>query len=528
MKTHHFLKFAAVFLAVGSLLAPRGAAQVVAGNGAFFAGQVTPGGGGGGGDGTVTSVSVVTANGVSAAVANPTTTPALTFTLGAITPSSVSTGAVTSSALTSGRVTFASTAGLLADASTLTFDSGTGALTATSFVGALTGNAATATKLATARAIYGNNFDGSAALTQVIASTYGGTGNGFAKFTGPTSSEKTFTLPDADATLLYSGGALGTPASGTATNLTGLPVSTGITGLGTGVATALALNVGSAGAPVTFNGAGGTPSSITLTNAGGTAASLTAGTATNAVNSGITDDTTTNSAEYLVWSAAASGNNALKVSSTKLTFNPSTGNLTTTGSVNAGSGASTAGAVALTQGTTQSTGTTNITLQAPTSVTSHIYTLPGTVGTNGAFWTQTTSGTTATLLNTKVVPTGTVLGTTDTQTLTNKRITARIGSTTSSATPTINTDSYDIYKLTAQAADITSMTTNLSGTPVDGDQFQLIVTGTAARAITWGTGFVAGPTALPTTTTTTKTLYVYFQYDSVVTHWVCMYSGSLP
>lgn len=42
-----------------------------------------------------------------------------------------------------------------------------------------------------------------------------------------------------------------------------------ITGLGTGVATALAVNVGSAGAPVVFNGAGGTPSSLTLTNATG-------------------------------------------------------------------------------------------------------------------------------------------------------------------------------------------------------------------------------------------------------------------
>jgi hypothetical protein len=63
-------------------------------------------------------------------------------------------------------------------------------------------NAATATALATARSIYGNNFDGSAALTQVIASTYGGTGNGFTKFTGPTTTEKTFTLPNADTTLV--------------------------------------------------------------------------------------------------------------------------------------------------------------------------------------------------------------------------------------------------------------------------------------------------------------------------------------
>jgi trimeric autotransporter adhesin len=46
---------------------------------------------------------------------------------------------------------------------------------------------------------------------------------------------------------------------------------------GTGVQTSLGVAIGSAGAPVLFNGAGGTPSSITLTNATGTAASLTAG-----------------------------------------------------------------------------------------------------------------------------------------------------------------------------------------------------------------------------------------------------------
>jgi hypothetical protein len=64
---------------------------------------------------------------------------------------------------------------------------------------------------------------------------------------------------------------LGTPTSATLTNATGLPISTGVTGLGTGVATALAVNIGAAGAPVVFNGALGTPSSGTVTNLTGTA-----------------------------------------------------------------------------------------------------------------------------------------------------------------------------------------------------------------------------------------------------------------
>jgi len=70
---------------------------------------------------------------------------------------------------------------------------------------------------------------------------------------------------------LGNGAVLGTPASVTLTNGTGLPIATGVSGLGTGVATALAVNVGSAGAPVLFNGALGTPSSGTVTNLTGTA-----------------------------------------------------------------------------------------------------------------------------------------------------------------------------------------------------------------------------------------------------------------
>lgn len=114
---------------------------------------------------------------------------------------------------------------------------------------------------------------------------------------------------------------------------------------------------------------------------------------------------------------------------------------------------------------------------------------------------------------------------TATRTLTNKRITKRTGTTTSSATPTINTDNVDFYSLTAQAEDITSFTTNLSGTPTENQTLWIAITGTAARAITWGASFENGAVTLPTTTVSTTRLDVGFVWNTVTSKWRCMASG---
>ena len=251
----------------------------------------------------------------------------------------------------------------------LKYHPSTGVLTATGFSGPLTGNvtgnvtgssgsttgnAGTATALQTPRSIYGNSFDGTADLSQIIASTYGGTGNGFTKFSGPTTAEKTFTLPDASATLLYSGGPLGTPSSGTATNLTGtasgltagavtnatfttaLTVNTGTLTLTANAANTSVLTIGAGAVSVSGSNTG---DQTTISGNAGTATALQTARAINGVNFDGTapitvpvnnaDDTT--NADYFALFTATQGGNYAALTSTGLKYHPSTGVLTATG-----------------------------------------------------------------------------------------------------------------------------------------------------------------------------------------------------
>jgi hypothetical protein len=119
--------------------------------------------------------------------------------------------------------------------------------------------------------------------------------------------------------------------------------------------------------------------------------------------------------------------------------------------------------------------------------------------------------------------TDTLIGRATTDTLTNKRVTKRTGTTTSSATPTINTDNIDFYSITALAAAITSFTTNLTGTPTEGQKLWIAITDNGtARAITWGASFEASTVALPTTTVISTRLDVGFVWNTVTSKWRCL------
>lgn len=138
------------------------------------------------------------------------------------------------------------------------------------------GDALTPASLAAVGIVTGSNLSGTNTGDNAVNSLYSGLVSN-ATHTGDATGSTALTLATVNSNVGTYGSATAAPsitvnAKGLVTAVTTntiTPAVGSITGLGTGIATALAVNTGSAGAPVLFNGAGGTPSSLTLTNCTG-------------------------------------------------------------------------------------------------------------------------------------------------------------------------------------------------------------------------------------------------------------------
>lgn len=162
-------------------------------------------------------------------------------------------------------------------------------------------------------------------------------------------------------------------------------------------------------------------------------------------------------------------------------------------------------------GTTGNVLTSNGTTWASTALPAQVYPGAGIAVSTGTAW-----GTS------KASPSGTIVGTTDTQTLSAKRIDPRVvAAAATTGNLTINGDTTDLYKAEGLTGAITFL--QPSGTPVDGQKLMIrIEDNGTARAITWTTSsgaFRAVGITLPTTTVISKVTYVGCIYNATDVFW---------
>jgi hypothetical protein len=375
---------------------------------------------------------------------------------------------------------------------------------------------------------------------------------GLATFTGPTV-ERAFALPDAAATLLYSGGAIGSTTTGTtqtpADNSTKVATTAYVDNAILGQVFKEAVKYASIAAlPSIVYANGSSGAGATLTGVALAAISLDSGSPSvndrvliknqastfqngiytvTATGSGVAVFVLTRALDYDMITDIKIGDSVFVTAGTTLSATtwgqtsadaPVVGTDAITfaqiagqGSFTGGNGITVTGAsiavdTSITVDKTTAQTLTNKTLTSPTLTTPALG-----IPASGVL-TNCTGLPAAGVTNTAVTLT-------DTQTLTNKRITAVVVSAASYTTDTgtsLSWDTADEFVITAQAGALKF--NNPSGTPTPGQVMIIRIKDNAtARALTWDTQYRALGTPLPSTTVLSKTLYLALFWNSTDT-----------
>lgn len=423
-----------------------------ASSGVLAASALMVGGGAGAAPATVTTgTGVITALGVNTGSAGAVvlfngaggTPSSMTATNLTGTAAGLTAGTVTTNANLTGEVTSVGNAATLTNSAVIGkvltgYVSGAGTVAATDTIlqaiQKLNGNDATNANLTGPITSVGN-------ATAVAAQT--GTGSTFVMQASPT-----LTTPN-----------LGTPTAATLTNATGLPIATGVSGLGTGVATALAVNVGTAGAFVVNGGVLGSPSSAGTIPAFTLGGTISGG--GNQINNVIIGTSTPLAGFFTTLNATGAATlqstlavaNDLAVNTNKFTVAAATGNTLVAGTLNV------TGSVAVnTNKFTVDQGTGDVTVAGTLAITGAT-TLSAALTYGGVALTNAVTGTGKMVLDTSPVLVTPALGTPSSGTLTNCTFPTLNQNTSGSAGSLLSTATTGLMTITGPGAGTTRVKT---------------------------------------------------------------------